>query len=196
MTGKYMASTDFNKLMETWQVLGREDPLWAVVSLEEKRGGKWDIPEFLQSGERDVKQYHQLLMARAGAPEVFQHVLDFGCGGGRLVLAWSRRANKVTGVDISESMIAYGRKLCQSVSNVELVVNQRDDLSCFPQAQFDLVGSHICLQHMPFALAARYIAEFGRICRPNGWVAFQLPSRFLKSNLASRLRKQVVESLP
>ena len=191
-----MNSSAFSKLVETWQALGQEDPLWAIASQKDKRGGKWDLPQFLQSGEEDVNRYYGLLRNHAGAPESFQHVFDFGCGVGRLALAWRRHAQKVTGVDISESMISYGQKLTQPVGNVELLVNQREDLADFAAGEFDLVFSHICLQHMPYSLAARYIAEFSRVCQRQGWVAFQLPARNLGANLASRLRKQIVDALP
>jgi ubiquinone/menaquinone biosynthesis C-methylase UbiE len=137
-----------------------------------------------------------LLKTHTSAPALFQHILDFGCGVGRLALAWSQHAKQVTGVDISEPMIAYGQKLTQSVGNVKLLVNQRDDLTCFASAQFDLVFSHICLQHMPFSLAQRYLAEFSRICQPHGWIAFQLPARYLRSTWASRWRKRLVDALP
>ena len=35
------------RLKEVWERLGAEDPLWAVASLPDKRGGRWDEREFL-----------------------------------------------------------------------------------------------------------------------------------------------------
>jgi len=192
-----MASNlSLERLRATWAELGATDPLWAVVTKKDKRGGKWDPREFLQTGERDVARYHELLCRFAGCPQEFDHVLDFGCGVGRLSLAWSRRAKRVTGVDISAGMIARGKDFATDTPNVELRLNEASDLRCFPAEQFDLVFSHICLQHIPWQLTSGYLAEFARVCRRGGWVAFQLPSKNLKRFSLAALRKTIVELLP
>ena len=189
--------TSWEKLRATWAELGAKDPLWAVVTWDEKRGGKWQPQDFFQTGERDVARYHDLLKRVADCPAAFDHVLDFGCGVGRLSLAWSRRARQVTGVDLSPGMIAKGREFAKSAPNVELRLNEARDLRCFEAGRFDLVFSHICLQHVPWELTTRYLLEFARVCRSGGWVAFQLPSRPLHalSSLAD-VRKKIVDSLP
>ena len=192
-----MAShSSLEQLRTTWSELGAHDPLWAVVTKADKRGGKWDRRDFFQTGEQQVAQYHDALRRFAGAPRQFDHILDFGCGVGRLSLAWSRRAARVTGVDISPGMIARGKEFAADTSNVELRLNEAGDLRCFPAEQFDLVFSHICLQHIPWPLTAGYLAEFARVCRRGGWVAFQLPSKNLQQISAAAIRKWLVESLP
>jgi ubiquinone/menaquinone biosynthesis C-methylase UbiE len=184
------------RLRATWAELGATDPLWAVVTKGDKRGGKWDQRDFLKTGERDVARYHDLLCRFGGGPQEFDHVLDFGCGVGRLSLAWSRRAKRVTGVDISPGMIARGKEFAKDTPNVELRLNDASDLRCFPAEQFDLVFSHICLQHIPWRFTAGYLAEFARVCRRGGWIAIQLPSQSLKRISFAAIRKRVVELLP
>ncbi len=191
-----MKPSDFEQLKETWEVLGHDDPLWAVASRDDKRGGRWDLAEFLATGEEDVAQYFKLLRTQAGHAANFKHVLDFGCGVGRLSLAWSQRAERVTGVDISSTMINHGSKILAHINNLTLIVNQRDDLSCFGDGQFDLVFSHICLQHIPWPIAARYLGEFARVCAPEGYVTFQLPARNADRNRGAHWRKKIVEGLP
>jgi hypothetical protein len=61
----------FEQLKRTWQTLGRDDPFWDIVSLADKRGGKWDVREFLQTGDRDVGRYHEILKLQAGCPDRF-----------------------------------------------------------------------------------------------------------------------------
>ena len=184
------------KLKQTWQTLGREDPLWAIVSLETKRGGKWSVEEFFATAERDLDHYHQVLKRRAAAPDRFRNVLDFGCGVGRLCMAWARRADAVTGVDISRPMVERGSALLADVPNVRLQVNEASDLACFPDNTFEVVFSHACLQHIPWPLAAGYLKEFARVCSPGGWVTFSLPARALYATWGPRLRKALVEMLP
>jgi len=189
-------NSSWEQLRTTWAELGAKDPLWAVVTKKGKRGGKWEPGEFLQTGERDVARYHDLLRRFAGCPQEFDQILDFGCGVERLSVAWSRRAKRVTGVDISSGMIAKGKEFVKDTLNVELCLNDAGDLRCFPDERFDLVFSHICLQHIPWQLTAGYLAEFARVCRRGRWVAFQLPSRNLKKISAAAIRKRLVELLP
>ena len=67
----------------------------------------------------------------------------------------------MTGVDIAAAMIERGRQIVATEPNVRLLVNDGVDLRQFPDGTFDLAFSHICLQHMPWLLAAGYIEEFG-----------------------------------
>jgi len=189
-------NSSWEQLRTTWAELGRKDPLWAVITKADKRGGKWELGEFLQTGESEVELYHGLLRRYAGCPQNFDQILDFGCGVGRLSLAWSGRAKQVTGVDISAGMIAKGKEFTKDTPNVDLRLNDAGDLRCFPDEQFDLVFSHICLQHIPWQLTMGYLAEFARVCRRGKWVTFQLPSRNLKKISAAAVRKAMVELLP
>jgi len=186
----------WEQLRATWAELGTKDPLWAVATRNDKREGKWEPEEFLQTGERDAARYHDLLKRNAGSPAEFDHILDFGCGVGRMSLAWSRRARRVTGVDISLGMIAKGQEFAKNTPNVELGLNEARDLRSFDDNRFDLVFSHICLQHIPWELTAGYLREFARICRSGGWVVFQLPSRSLQKLSAPAIRKKIVDLLP
>jgi ubiquinone/menaquinone biosynthesis C-methylase UbiE len=188
--------TELERLKQTWQVLGRDDPLWAIASVEGKRSGKWDVAEFLAAGERDVEQFAALLKRHAAVPDCFAHVLDFGCGVGRLARGWARRASQVTGVDISAPMIERGRAMMADMPNIRLVVNEAEDLACFQSNTFDVVFSHVCLQHIPWDLAAGYLREFARVCAPGGWVVFDLPSRRLSASWGPALRQRMVEGLP
>jgi SAM-dependent methyltransferase len=93
-------------------------------------------------------------------------------------------------------MVEKGRQLMAGYDAVRLELNQQSDLSMFPDASFDLVFSHIVLQHMPWSIAQGYVAEFARICKPGGWVAFQLPYDRGSAQFGPRLRKWLVDRLP
>ncbi|HZR16021.1 MAG TPA: class I SAM-dependent methyltransferase [Verrucomicrobiae bacterium] len=188
--------SDLRHLTETWEVLGKEDPLWAIYTHPDKRGGRWDLREFMETGEQAVAHYSGLIAKYVDAPGTFSHVLDFGCGVGRLTFAWGSRAKRVTGVDISAGMLQIANNNLAGRGHINFVLNQSDDLQVFKAGEFDLVFSFVCLQHMPWPIAASYIAEFSRICAPGGIVAFQLPTRTLQTDSMARFRKSLVESLP
>jgi SAM-dependent methyltransferase len=186
---------DLQQLAQTWEVLGEQDPLWAVASRPDKRGGRWNLAEFMETGERDIAHYHRLLAGHVPDAGMFSHVLDFGCGVGRLTCAWSRRARQATGVDISAAMLEVAKKNLAGRENIHFVLNQNQDLRIFRDEEFDLVFSLICLQHMPWPMAAGYIREFARVCRRGGIVAFQLPSTAPRYNWAARFRKFFIDRL-
>ncbi|MGA2030355.1 MAG: methyltransferase domain-containing protein [Verrucomicrobiota bacterium] len=187
---------DLQQLAQTWEVLGEQDPLWAVASLPDKRGGRWNLEEFMETGEQAIAHYHQLIASHVPNVGTFSNVLDFGCGVGRLTCAWSRRARQATGVDISSSMLEVAKKNLTERENIHFVLNQNQDLRVFKDGEFDLVFSLICLQHMPWPMAAGYIREFARVCQRGGIVAFQLPSRARRFNWAGKLRKTFIDCLP
>jgi ubiquinone/menaquinone biosynthesis C-methylase UbiE len=188
--------SDLRRVTETWEVLGKEDPLWAIFAHPDKRGGRWDLREFMETGEQDVARYCELITKHVDRSGIFSHVLDFGCGVGRLTFAWGKRAKQVTGVDISAPILQIANSNLAGREHIHFILNQSEDLRVFRESEFDLVFSFVCLQHMPWALAASYIAEFSRICQPGGVVAFQLPSRTFQADGMARFRKTLVESLP
>jgi SAM-dependent methyltransferase len=143
-----------NRHQRDWEELAEVDPLWAVLSDPERRGGRWQLDEFLATGEADADR-----------------ALDFGCGVGRVTRAFAGRFDEVLGVDVSPRMVARARELHADVPNCRF-----ETLSQLEDASFDLVYSRIVLQHLPRARdALSYVADFLRAIRPDGLVVFQLP---------------------
>jgi len=142
------ASVDVAAQRSDWEDLSRLNPLWAVLSDPSKRFGGWRLEDFFASGERDVADFLETC-DRYGLPAARSAALDFGCGAGRLTRALSTRFNHCTGGDISESMIDLATDLNRDTSGCEFLLNDRDDLSLFQDESFDIVVSHIVLQHVP-----------------------------------------------
>jgi FkbM family methyltransferase len=159
-------------LRRVWQTLGRDDPLWAVLSHADKRGGRWNPEEFLATGEVEV-DVQLAALAASGLPSGRELALDFGCGAGRLSRALARHFAKVIGVDVSASMIEAARTLNADVSNVDFRENASPRIERVADASVDFLFSHITLQHIPVALAAGYVDEFFRVLAPGGVAVFQ-----------------------
>jgi 2-polyprenyl-3-methyl-5-hydroxy-6-metoxy-1,4-benzoquinol methylase len=156
-----------------WNDLARVDPLWAIVSQREKRRGRWNLDDFLATGEADVANVLDT-GSRFGLPAQASLALDFGCGVGRLTRSLSRRFDRCIGVDASEQMIAQARALSGSRPGTDFKVNETDDLGAYDDDSFDLVLSLIVLQHLPTSSSIEtFIAEFCRVLRPHGLLAFQ-----------------------
>lgn len=160
------------KLRRVWGALGHDDPLWAVLSHNTKRGGRWQVDEFLATGQVEIDSQLTAL-APSGYPLRRDLALDFGCGAGRLSRALAVHFDKVIGVDVSASMIDAAKRLNADVVNIEFRENAATDLGGIDDASFDFVFSHITLQHIPTALALGYVDEFLRILAPGGVAVFQ-----------------------
>ncbi|MCC6243947.1 MAG: class I SAM-dependent methyltransferase [Gemmatimonadaceae bacterium] len=160
---------------KTFEKLGREDPLYGVLTDHKRRHNKWDPVEFFETGVAEVTRMMQAMAAiPLDAPR--GDALDFGCGVGRLTLALGAHFERVVGIDIADTMIERAREYNTLGDRITYLVNTRDDLSLLPTASFDFVYSSIVLQHIPPESAKRYIAEFMRILRPGGVAAFHVPS--------------------
>jgi ubiquinone/menaquinone biosynthesis C-methylase UbiE len=162
-------------LRKHWDLFATSDPLWAILTNPDRKGSRWDVHEFFETGVREIEQsMQQVLALNPGLGK--RRALDFGCGVGRLTQALARHFERVDGVDISASMIQQANAYNQHGSRCQYVVNQRSDLRIFPDQHFDFIYSSITLQHMPPRYSRRYIAEFMRVLAPGGAVLFQLPS--------------------
>jgi SAM-dependent methyltransferase len=163
-----------------WEDMGRLDPYWAVISRPGKRFGRWRPDELLETGPGRV----EALLERAGElghPRARRRALDFGCGVGRLTQALAPHFEETVGVDISAEMLAEARRLAGPAAGVRFVLNDRADLRQFDDGSFDLVYSHIVLQHVPDRAAVlSYVAEFVRVLAGGGLISFQLPSRIAR----------------
>jgi SAM-dependent methyltransferase len=181
-----------DQLQRNWDALGRADPMWAVLTDPAKRGNRWDAEEFFATGRREIAALEGQLEALGLAPARREHVLDFGCGLGRLTQALAERYARATGVDIAPSMVEQARAFNRHGARVEYVVNDAPDLRRFADDAFDLVFSHITLQHVRPPVALAYVAEFVRVMRPDGLCVFQLPSAW-HGGLRMRLRMALPE---
>lgn len=101
-----------------------------------------------------------------------QHLLDVGCGIGRLEVALSARVGAITGIDLSPGMIREARARCAGLVNVSLLETDGRDLRAFTDASFDAV---IAVDSFPYLfqaggceLASAQVAEAARVLRPGG----------------------------
>jgi SAM-dependent methyltransferase len=164
------------RLSRDWTKLGLDDPLWAVCVDPDRRGGRWDVGEFMASGRAEIAAALDRL-DQLGICPARSAALDFGCGVGRLTAALGDYFDSVTGVDISPSMLDRARSLLAGQPGCRVLHNASPDLKIFPDASFDLVYSGLVLQHMPRVLATAYLTEFVRVTRPGGAVVILVPER-------------------
>jgi 2-polyprenyl-3-methyl-5-hydroxy-6-metoxy-1,4-benzoquinol methylase len=101
---------NLRKLQKNWDEFGRTDPLWAILAELDKEGNRWELDQFLETGERGVGEIVKYV-EQLGISIQWRRALDFGCGIGRLTQPLCRYFDEVHGVDIALSMICLANKL-------------------------------------------------------------------------------------
>jgi len=163
---------NLNEIRKNWTALGEQDPMWAILTDSGKKGNRWQMDDFFETGRQQIKQIlGELETARISI--VRGKALDFGCGIGRLSQALSEHFESVDGVDISTSMISNAQKLNRFPGRTIYHLNVHNDLNLFPSNQYDFIFSWIVLQHMPCAPQQNYIVDFFRLLKPGGVAYFQ-----------------------
>lgn len=173
-----------------WERWGASDPYFGVCSEGRFHTAAMTptaTSAFFESGEahaervlRDIGHIFNLKFSPAS-------VLDFGCGVGRLLIPFARASERAVGVDISSSMLAEASRNCNAagVSRVELVKSD-DDLSQV-RGEFDLVHSHIVLQHIPWMRGRRILRSLVTRVAPGGVLAVQILSGYEGRPLVRRM---------
>ena len=163
---------NIDKIHKNWTALGADDPMWVVLSDPAKKGNRWEINEFFESGRQEING----VIGTIQKMDLKLHLgkaLDFGCGVGRLSQALGNHFTAVDGVDVSASMIEKAKSLNQHPEKVHFHLNVKSDLNDFASNTYDFIYSAICLQHIPPDFQKKYIAEFVRLLKPGGIACFQ-----------------------
>jgi SAM-dependent methyltransferase len=164
-----------SQLQQHWDALGRQDPLWAILTDPTRRGNRWDLAEFFDTGRLAAAQ----IFERAAAfhvPLRRHRALDFGCGVGRLTQAVAGYVDEVVGVDIAASMIELAHRYNTCGDRCVYQLNETPDLRRFGNASFDVVFTSCVLQHMEPRYSLNYIVELARVLAPGGYLEFDVPS--------------------
>ena len=166
---------NLDEWQKNWNELGKDDPLWVVLTDPTRKGGKWDPAEFFQTGRDEIAKILSEAAA-LGPPLAHGRALDFGCGVGRLSQAMAEHFEEVEGVDISPSMIAHAERFNRFPQTCRYHVNSDSDLRRFPDRHFDFIYSSITLQHIEPRFEKLYVQDFIRVLKPEGVAVFQILS--------------------
>jgi len=170
-----MARMDLSTVRQHWDEFGRQDPMWAILTNDDKANRAWDRDAFFETGRTEIAAALAEIEA-AGVTIRRCSAVDFGCGIGRLTQALAEHFEQVHGVDIAPSMIAAAQRENRHGARVTYHLNSAPRLGMFPHGSVDFVYSRIVLQHIPTPAARGYIGEFMRVLRPGGVAFFQMPT--------------------
>lgn len=152
-------------------------------------------------GARPEERIDEIRMERAAYARGFvklagvrktDRVLDLGSGCGFGTAEIARRARSVLACDISPAYLEFARAECEAHRNVEFLQVESRDLSLVPAESIDAVISMSVFIHLNLYDIACYFAEFARILRPGGRVAFDFADA---NRLFSRFRSHGHDAL-
>jgi SAM-dependent methyltransferase len=134
--------------------------------------GRPDLDRFWADGERDLDALLGILGVTITPDD---HVLEIGCGVGRLTRALASRAASVEALDVSERMLELARAHNPQLENVRWLRGDGLRLNGVATGAFDVCVSHVVFQHIPDPeITLGYVRDIGRVLRPGGWAAFQI----------------------
>jgi SAM-dependent methyltransferase len=163
-----------------WEAIAATHPYFGVLT-DPRFLGVPDsdaLAEFFRTGDADAAFLLSLLERPSPA-----RVLDFGCGVGRLSLAFARHGCEVTGVDVSPTMRALATQHRDAMGLTKATFI--DDLESAPDRSFDLVISLIVFQHIPVASGEALLRRLLQKLKPDGAAALH----FTFARPGGRLRR-------
>ena len=172
---------------QDWEKWGKSDPYFGVYSHAKYRANnltKESLREFFASGEEYVEALFSRIEGLFPENTKPKHALDFGCGVGRLTKPLAKRCFKVTGLDISKSMITEAQKNCSEDKNVSFYL-----YSSSIRQEFDFVHTHLVLQHIHPRNGYTIIVDLLNAVTKNGLVVLHFPYKCNASRLIRFLVK-------
>ncbi len=131
-----------------------------------------DTDRFWRGGDEDLAR---LLEIAGASVRPGDHVVEIGCGLGRLTRGLAAAAASVRALDVSAQMLAEAERLNPALDNVTWVHGDGTSLAGLDDRSADACVSHVVFQHLPDpAITLGYVREMGRVLRPGGWSAFQV----------------------
>lgn len=167
----------FDRTKRAWKKLGEEEPYFSVITHEELKTQnitKEVLSKFFLSGRAKTAEICASLERNdIGEPENM-HILELGCGCGRITKSLAERFGRVTAIDISEGNLKIAKEHVVS-DNVEFIlIREVEEYLKLPRA--DVIYSVIVLQHnCPPIIEYILNAMMDRL-NPGGVFMFQVPT--------------------
>ena len=183
------------KAQSTWELWAQSDPYYSVLTHERYRLRNLTDDsrrEFFETGRQHVSYLYETLVSLYGSTFTTARVLDFGCGVGRLTLAFAEHAAEVVGIDVSASMLIEARKqqLERAVHNVEWRLSTDGLISDL--RGYDFVHSFITMQHISVEHGRIIFQNLVLAIKPGGVGALHI--LYAKTRLAETFGTSFTES--
>lgn len=168
---------------------------WAALppaALRHKVHGEADATSFCRMGNALSEQVNGILQRHGASAPKEAAILDFGCGCGRLALAWhSRHPNAdYSGCDTDTAGVAW---LGAALPDWRFIASQPLPPLDWPSQRFDLIVAISVFTHFDANFEALWLQEFARLLKPNGLLAATIHNDAANQALHPSLRRTLDE---
>jgi len=166
---------------------GRFSRLWAYPGRNISARARWeyigrsavDASRMMDgsTGEDDLRRRGEFMAdLLAGALEITPqtHVLEVGCGVGRVGREMAPRCAAWTGADISRSLLRRARRRTAHLGNVTLTHLAGEGLAGLPDAAWDRLYCHKVMLHIDEPGIRVLLRDFRRVLRRDGLAYFDV----------------------
>lgn len=122
-----------------------------------------------------------------------QNIIDIACGTGAQVFELAKFATKVTGIDLSESMITHAKSASdkRDISNIKFTICDATNLSIFAKNEFNIAIMSLALHQFSPEIYSAILNEMKRVAHKIMIVDYAVP---LPKNYAG-IGSKIVEFL-
>jgi ubiquinone/menaquinone biosynthesis C-methylase UbiE len=176
---------------KAWISYGKENAYYGVLAHDEfldENLSEESLNKFFDTGFSDIENLFELIHSNFGKDFSPKTILDFGCGTGRLVIPFSKRAESVVGLDISDQMLAAAEENAKKfkVDNASFVLSD-NELSGVANQKFDLIHSLMVFQHINVKRGEKIFQRMIDLLNPNGIGAIHMTYYSNKTNFQKRV---------
>lgn len=141
---------------------------------------------FLDSGQIVADDMVHILEKNGLSLDAFDHLLDFGCGCGRILRHFAPLSPGVHlhGSDYNPRLIAWDR---ENLDFADFATNALSPPLSYDTGHFDFVYARSVFTHLPEDLQQAWIEELHRILKPGGVLYFTTHGRSLTLHLPDDL---------
>jgi len=185
-----------NNNKRLWERLGKNDPYFSVATFDKFRSENLNESlksEFFLTGEDYIARIWDEIEGWLRRPLRPKIALDFGCGVGRLLPPLASRAERVTGVDVSQGMLEEAKKNFQerSTANVNFLLT---DEFLKDNETYEFIHSTIVFQHIRPSVGIKILSNILKKLEVGGVGCIQLTYHVPLKGLAAlkfRLNRDV-----
>lgn len=128
----------------------------------------YDLDYFYASGQLGSESIKNMLLRSNLTMETFKHVLDFGCGCGRIIRHWQNVTGpKFYGTDYNRKLIHWCKK---NLVYATFGLNGLEAKLNYPSERFDLIYAYSVFTHLDEELQNAWMKELIRILVPGGYL--------------------------
>jgi glycosyltransferase involved in cell wall biosynthesis/SAM-dependent methyltransferase len=168
-----------SRIKAAWESFGETDAHYSVLTEEIYRSRSFpeSREKFYASGVAEVRRALAFLLRNRIELSAVRHVVDYGCGVGRLTIPFAKQFPFVTGVDVSGRHLDHAKRNAedQGVKNVDFVkLTELGQLHAVKGVDF--IFSRIVLQHNPPPVIAFTLRALLGGLNAGGCALFQVPT--------------------